>query len=120
MPGGKPGSWYLPSPPVTDARCAPVCVLMAFTWAPGMTAREASVTVPEIDPEVVCAITGIVTIQHAMIGTSSVSIRFISTRTISLESAVGLARSNTEPHEPDLTRHALHQTVRRLHRPTLS
>src|SRR5260370_25408138 len=97
MPGGKPGSWYLPSPPVTDARCAPVCVLMAVTWAPGTPAREASVTVTEIDPEVVCAITGIVTIQHTMIGTGSVSIRFITTRTISLESAVGLARSHPEP-----------------------
>ena len=28
---------------------APVCVLMAVTWAPGTPAREASVTVPEID-----------------------------------------------------------------------
>src|SRR6266403_4464270 len=98
MPGGKPGSWYLPAPPVTDARCAPVCLAMAVTWAPGTAAREASVTVPEIDPEVVCAITGIVTIQHAIIGTtSSASIRFITTRTISLESAVGLARSHPEP-----------------------
>jgi len=73
-------------------------VLTAVTRAPGMPAREASVTVPEIDPEVVCAIAGIVTIQHAMIGTtSSASIRFITTRTISLGSAIGLARSHPEP-----------------------
>src|SRR5258708_15259883 len=112
MPGGKPGSWYLPSPPVTDARCAPVCVLMAVIWASGTPAREASVTVPEIDPEVVCATTGIMNIQHAMIGTSSASIRFITTRTISLESAVGLTRSH---HEADLTRRGIHQNVGRLH-----
>src|SRR5260370_17750954 len=111
MPGGKPGSWYLPSPPVTDARCAPVCVLMAVIWAPGMPAREASVTVPEIDPEVVCAITGIVTIQHPMIGTSSASIRFITTRTISLESAVGLARSHPKPKRLTLPLAALTRTL---------
>src|SRR6266566_9303735 len=114
IPGGKPGNWYLPSPPVTDARCAPVCVLMAVTWAPGTPAREASVTVPEIEPEVVCAITGIVTIQHAMIGTSSPSIRFITTRTISLESAVGLARSHPEPRRLIWTRRGIHQNIGRL------
>jgi hypothetical protein len=42
---------------------------------------------------------GIVTIQHAMIGTSSASIRFITSRTISLESVVGLARSHPEPRK---------------------
>src|SRR2546427_399846 len=88
---------------------------MAVTWAPETPAREASVTVPEIDPEVVCAITGIVTIQHAIIGTtSSASIRFITTRTTSLESAVGLARSHPEPNEAGLTRPQTPQTLKRF------
>ena len=55
MPGGSNGISKRPAPLLTTERETPVAVFVAVTVTPGSVLPLASVTLPEIDPVLLCA-----------------------------------------------------------------